>query len=1019
MKINKKLLLLRLVRNLNIMNKFLLLPLAVFAITSCAYAQNVTVRGEVVSKNDGEPLIGATVMVVGTSLGTSTDIEGRFSLAIPEDVKTLRVSYVGMLPKDVAVSDGFLTISLEEASTLSEVVVTGYGVTKKTAFTGAASVVEGSDIEKKTNVNFVKGLEGIVTGLQYNNSTSMPGAWGSVSVRGIGTLSSSSAPLYVIDGVPVDADYTTMSSTTNAYFDPLAAYNPSDIESVTVLKDAAATAIYGSRAANGVVVMTTKKGSAGQFSLNIDVKQGLTSVANNNMVYADAFSMIDLLAKGYQARTGKTYEDGYAFMVKQFKWDEESSYDWMDAVTRTGHYQQYDISFGGTAGQTHYYVSLGYVDTDGVVIGSSNQRYSGRVNLDTRYKFFSAGANVAYSYNENHNFSQSTSGTMTSPLVGAVSVMTPFYPYRNADGSYYGAGTMYNPLAITDKELGDISKVNNQTFIGNPWLRIDLPFGLWAKTNLGVNIVDQSEYNYWSGVYNPQGKQYNGLGKKMISRTSTITLTNTIGWNKTLNDVHSFDVLLGQEMQRYEFHYDYYSRKDYPFCESGMRDFSTAAADNGSDYYQSQSRLASYFADVHYAYDSRYYISASFRRDGSSVFGEDHRWGNFWSVGAKWRISQESFMEKAWWLSNADVRLSYGTVGNQSLPSLYAARGYYAAGYNYSQNPGISPEQISNPDLTWETSRKFDVGFDLGFLNRINLTFDFFSEVTTDALYKVPLSQTTGMNSYYKNIGKMGNRGVEIGVNGVVFTNRYWTVSAFANVSTSRNRVLKLADGPIEASYQKIDVGKPYRFFYMPEFAGVDRESGRALYYLNEEGDETTDDYTAASKRYVGSPEPKAYGAFGVSGKAYGFDLSVQFNYRCGNKVYNAGHNNTGWGMQLRTPLQTLVDNSWTPENPDAKYPQFVYGDPYMASNGNHSSRYMMDGSYLRLSNISFGYTLPARITRKALLEKVRIYTNFDNIHTWTRSDFIGYNPDTYANGVIAWQYPAVFTFTAGIQLTF
>lgn len=1001
------------------MKNFLLLSTAVFAIASNAYAQSVTVRGEVVSQADGKPLIGATVMAAGTIVGTSTNIEGHFSLAIPDNVKTLRVSYVGMVTKEVTVTGGYLTVSLEEASTLDEVVVTGYGMTKKSAFTGAASVVSGEEIEKRTDVNFVKGLEGVVTGFQYNNSTSMPGAWGSVTVRGIGTLSSSSQPLYVVDGVPVDADYTAMSSTTNAYFDPLAAYNPNDIESVTVLKDAASTAIYGSRAANGVIVITTKKGSKSMFNLNVDVKQGLTSVANNNMVYADAFSMIDILAKGYQARTGKTYEDGYAFMVKQFKWDEVSSYDWMDAVTRTGHYQQYDINFSGTSGQTHYYASLGYVDTEGVVIGSSNERYSGRLNLDTSYKFFSAGANVAYSYSENNNFSQSTSGTMTSPLVGAVSVMTPFYPYYNAGGGYYGAGTLYNPLAITDKKLGDINKVNNQTFIGNPWLRINLPFGVWAKTALGINIVDQSEYNYWSGVYNPQGVQYNGLGKKMTSRTSTITWTNTVGWNKTFNNVHSFDVMLGQEMQRYEFHYDYYSRKDYPFCDSGMRDFSTAAADNGSDYYQSQSRLASYFLDAHYDYDSRYFISASLRRDGSSVFGEDHRWGNFWSVGAKWRISNEAFLEKTWWLSNADLRLSYGTVGNQSLPSLYAARGYYAAGYNYSQNPGIAPEQISNPDLTWETSRKFDVGFDLTFLNRLNLTFDFFNEVTSDALYKVPLSMTTGINSYYKNIGKMGNRGVEIGLNGVIFTNRNFTISAFANISTARNRVLKLADGPIEASYQKIDVGRPYRFFFMPEYAGVDPETGRALYYLNEEGDETTDEYTEAAKRFVGSPEPKLYGAFGINAGAFGFDFSMQFNYREGNKVYNSAHNNTGWGMQLRTPLQVLVDNSWTPENPDAKYPQFVYGDPYMASNGNHSSRYVMDGSYIRLSNISFGYTLPAGLTRKALLEKVRIYTNFDNVHTWTRQDFIGYNPDTYANGVIAWQYPAVFTFTAGIQLTF
>ena len=445
----------------------------------------------------------------------------------------------------------------------------------------------------------------------------------------------------------------------------------------------------------------------------------------------------------------------------------------------------------------------------------------------------------------------------------------------------------------------------------------------------------------------------------------------------------------------------------------------TAASDNGSEYYKSQSRLASYFADVHYSYDDRYFLSASFRRDGSSVFGADHRWGNFWSVGAKWRLSQEAFLQNSNWISTADIRASYGTVGNQSLPSLYAARGYYATGYNYSQTPGIVPVQISNPDLTWETSRKFDVGFDFGIFNRATLTFDFYNEDTADALYKVPLSMTTGMDSFYKNIGKIRNSGIEVGINGVVFTNQNLTVSAFANVSWNKNKVIKLADGSIEGTYNIIEEGRPYRQFYMVEYAGVNPENGKALYYLNAEGDELTEDYTAAAKRYVGSAEPKLFGAFGINAKGYGFDFSMQFNYRTGSKVYDTGHPYTGWGMSLMTPLQTVVDNSWTPENPGAKYPQYVYGDPYKATSGNYSSRWLMDGSYLRLSNITLGYTLPQNITRKALIQKLRIYTTLDNVHTWTKSEFIGYNPETYASGVIAWQYPAVFTFTGGIQITF
>lgn len=992
--------------------------MTVFLLTIPALAQDRSVKGEVVSASDGEPLIGATVMVVGTGIGTTTDIDGKFSLSCPEKASKLRVSYVGMKAVEVDITSDYIKVALDDASTLSEVVVTGYGVTKKSAFTGAASTVSGAEIDKKNDVNFVKGLEGNVTGFQYNNSTSMPGAWGSVYVRGMGSLSSSSQPLYVIDGVPVNSDYDSMG-TSNNYFDPMAAYNPNDIESVTVLKDAAATAIYGSRAANGVIIITTKKGASGKFELNIDVKQGFTSIANNNMKYADAASSIDLFTKGYMARTGKSYEECYDIMVNNFGWDGKSSYDWIDKISRDGYFQDYNVSFSGSNGDTHYYASLGYIDTEGIIINSGNERYSGRLNVDTKYQYFSAGFNASYSYSKNNNFSQSTGGSMSNPMVGAVSSMTPFDPFYNEDGTYYGAGQLYNPLAVNDKDLGDLNEVVNQTIVGNPWLRVDLPFGLWIKTNFGLNIVDQSEYNYWSGVYNPQGVGYNGLGQKYNSRASTLTWTNTIGWNKTFNDIHSFDVLLGQEMQRYEYHYDFYSRTDFPFCASGMRDMTTAASDNGSEYYKSQSRLASYFADVHYSYADRYFLSASFRRDGSSVFGADHRWGNFWSVGAKWRLSQEAFLQNSNWISTADIRASYGTVGNQSLPSLYAARGYYATGYNYSQTPGIVPVQISNPDLTWETSRKFDVGFDFGIFNRATLTFDFYNEDTADALYKVPLSMTTGMDSFYKNIGKIRNSGIEVGINGVVFTNQNLTVSAFANVSWNKNKVIKLADGSIEGTYNIIEEGRPYRQFYMVEYAGVNPENGKALYYLDAEGDELTEDYTAAAKRYVGSAEPKLFGAFGINAKGYGFDFSMQFNYRTGSKVYDTGHPYTGWGMSLMTPLQTVVDNSWTPENPGAKYPQYVYGDPYKATSGNYSSRWLMDGSYLRLSNITFGYTLPQNITRKALIQKLRIYTTLDNVHTWTKSEFIGYNPETYASGVIAWQYPAVFTFTGGIQITF
>ncbi|MDE6264840.1 MAG: TonB-dependent receptor [Paramuribaculum sp.] len=993
---------------------FSLIVTVVFALT--AAAQTINVRGVVLQASDQEPIAGATVKAKGTTIGTQTDANGEFMLTIPASVKFIDVSFIGMFPVEVAVKPN-LTIYMEENQTvLDEVVVTGYGSTKKAAFTGAASVVNGDVVDRKSDVNFVKSLEGQVTGFQYNNSTSAPGQWGSVYVRGMGSLSSSSQPLYVIDGIPVNSDYDDMNGNNN-YFDPMSAYNPADIESVTVLKDAAATAIYGSRAANGVIVITTKKGGQSKLNVTFETRQGFTAIANNNMKYANAANTIALFAKGYAARTGYSYDDCYDIMVDNFEWDGKTDVNWVDEVTRKGYYADYNLAFNGSIGSTNYFVSLGYNDAQGLVIGSNNKRYSGRINLDTKYRFLSVGINSTYSYSINSSFSASTSGTMSSPLTGAVSTMTPM------DSPYVGEGAdriynpiSYNPLAVMDPDLGDLNKVNNQTLVANPWLRIDFGKGIWFKTNFGVNMMDQRQYNYWSAVYNPQGMNYNGLGQQYNARTTTLTWTNTLGWNYSFGD-HSVDFLLGQEMQRITYWNEYYSGENFPLAYLGMRDLATAGTWGDSSYYRSDSRLASYFGDFHYSYAGKYYLSASFRRDGSSVFGSNNRWGNFWSVGGKWRVTEENFLKGNRALTNLALRISYGTVGNQSLPSVYASRGYYAAGYNYAGVPGMVPVQFNNPDLTWETSKKFDVGFDLSLFNRATFTFDFYNDDTDDALYSVPLSYVTGISSKYQNIGKMRNRGIEFGANSAVFYNNDISVNVFANITWNKNKVIKLANGSIEGSYTIVEEGRPYRQFYMPEYAGVDKETGKALYYLNAEGDETTDKFTSAAKRYVGSAEPKVFGAFGLNANAYGFDLSMQFNYRLGSKVMDTGHSFTGWGMSLRTPLQIVADNSWTPENPNAKYPQYIYGDPNntMAN----SSRWLMNGSYLRLSNITFGYTLPAKLTRKAFMDKVRFYTTFDNVHTWTASDFVGYNPETYSSGVIAWQYPATFTFTGGVQITF
>ena len=981
-------------------------------------AQISKVTGNVTSEEDGLPVVGASVLVKGTTVGTVTDIDGNFTLTnVPSSAGTLVISFIGMQSQEVKIKSNVNVVLKSDAEVLDEVVVTGYGVQRKASFTGAASIVGEEAIAKKNDANFVKVLEGSVPGVQMNNSTSMPGVWGSVYIRGRASLNSGTQPLYVIDGMPVNSDTDAISTSDNNMVDPMSSINPADIESITVLKDAAATAIYGSRAANGVIVVTTKKGSEGKFNLNLDIKQGFVSMGNNNMDFANAEESMKLFTDGLTAYQGGDWQENYNYLADNyFGWDRKTSTDWMDAITRKGYYQDYNLSAQGRNGNTGYYVSLGYLNTDGLIIGSDMERFSGRMNLDSKFKWATIGVNTSYSYSTQNGFSLSTAGSMSSPLTAAISSQTPMDPIYDSEGNYNNIN-MYNPVALMDEDTGELNENKMQTINLNPYLQVDFGLGIYAKTTLGVNLTDLRQYQYWSALYNPQAMDYNGLGQQYNSRNTVVTWNNVVGWNHKFADKHDVSVMLGQEMQKKSYFYEYYAKSDFPFADSGMRDLTTAGTEQGSEYYKKEARLASYFMDAHYSYADKYYLSGSYRRDGSSVFGSNTRWGNFWSVGGKWRISGEDFLNGNNVITNATLRASYGTVGNQDI-DWYAARGFYGAGYNYNQTPGMIPVSISNQELTWEVSKKFDIGFDLSLWHRLHFTFDFYNEITSDALFQVPLSMTTGMTETYKNIGKIRNHGIEFSVNANILQTKDWTWSAYANLTWNENEVVKLStDEPIEYTFQIIEEGRPYTQFKMKEYAGVDRETGKPLWYLNETGNETTSDYNAAAKRYVGDADPNVLGGFGTNLRWKDIDFGLSFNYRLGGKVYNSGAAFTGFGMAFRTPLEDVALNSWTEENKDAKYPQYIYKDPYNATST--SSRFLYSGDYLRISNLTLGYTLPKKWTTKILIQRLRAYISVDNLYTFTASDFVGYNPETSANGVIAWQYPATRTFIGGIQLTF
>lgn len=570
--------------------KLFLLCTCFFAYISIAMAQVSKVTGVVISEEDNLPIVGASVLIKGTNTGTVTDIDGKFTLGnIPANAKKVIISFIGMQSRELDIKPELNVILKSDTEVLDEVVVTGYGVTKKSTFTGAANVAGSTTLESRTDANFMKALEGSMPGVQMNNSTSMPGAQANVYIRGESSVNSGTQPLYIIDGMPMNSDTDAETASYNRAFNPLANINTADIESVTVLKDANATAIYGSRAANGVIVITTKKGQEGAMHIDLDIKQGFTNIAPNNFSFCNAQQTADLFARGLVNSDPEkyTYESAMAKIKSDYNWDGTQNYDWLDAITRTGYYQDYNISFSGGNGKTRYYASLGYLNQEGVAINSDMKRYSARLNLETSYKWFNFGFNTSFALADMDAFSQSTGGSYSNPFVSATLKATPLDPFYNEDGSY-NTSISYNPLAVYDKEAGDIYNTKTTTINLNPYFAINFGKGFILKTSLGINSYGTRQYDFWSW-YNNQGASDNGRGTQYNSNTTTITWTNTLNWLYTFNEKHNVSVMLGQEAQWKNYWNEEYAGINFPLM--GYRELNMAGSSYGIPSYKTRKHV--------------------------------------------------------------------------------------------------------------------------------------------------------------------------------------------------------------------------------------------------------------------------------------------------------------------------------------------------------------------------------------------------------------------------------------------
>ena len=1007
---------------------------------SALVAQTRTITGTVTGSDDGQPIPGASVFVKGTTMGTITQIDGDYTINVPQDAEVLVFSFVGMQTQEQEIAGrSVINVSLgSDAIAMDEVIVVGYGVTKKAAFTGAASTLGKDKIADRTDANPIHALKGNVAGLQMSTGSGQPGAPATIFIRGRNSLNSGTQPLYVIDGVPMEAGSWGVRYSEEQTFSPLSSINPEDIETITVLKDATATSIYGARAANGVIVITTKQATAGEsIKVTLEVKTGWEEMPSytNDYRVVNAAQYNELQIEGWANYLGvsideasESYNNGtifgsYSLPDQGITKDNMADINWMDEVTRQGVIQEYNLSLqssGQSVNSPKYYLSLGFMDNEAMIVGKDFKRYSFRLNLSQEpVDWISYGMNTSLSHTETNM--GAGGGYFSDPITQAM-MQSPLTPVKDELGEWnFNTVNGYNPVAQRS-EFGDKSK--NQTYRAmiSPYLSIRFFPELTYTSRMGVDFLYMNEFGYWSFLQ-PQGNDMRGMGENSTNNQSLITVTNTLNYIKSFNENHNVNLLFGQENSSTNLNNTYLSGSNYPVPDKNVVSLTATPGSASTDKYEL--RLASFFFNGEYSYDNKYYLSGSYRYDGSSRFGANNRWAGFWSVGGKYRLTQEDFMSSTSnWLDNLTVRASYGTSGNQDVGRVNNAiySGWYASsplwgyGYNYNSDGGSSAEQVGNSDLKWEETAKLNIGIDANIFSIFDVTFDYYHHTTQDMVFNMPLSMTSAFSSVPKNIGELKNRGFELAITADIIRNADFQWNATLVGATNKNEIVKLStDFPIESTTTIIEPGYDIYQFKMKEFAGVDPDTGEPRYFLNETGDELTSNYNAAAKRYVGKASPDFQGSFSTSLKYRGFDLGVQLNYELGGEIYgnHLRYDEQRGGSINEATTQYVYNNRWQKPGDITDVPKFT-----MLGANNHSSQFLMSGDYLKIQNIVLGYTLPSTVISK--LNSVRVYASASNLYTFAASNYRGFDPGSIgANGVQWWNYPTPRSYILGLSVNF
>ena len=975
----------------------------------------------------GEPLIGANVVEKGRSTnGVITDFNGKFTLEVDESA-SLVVSYIGYLAQDIPTKGkgDFHIILKEDTNTLDEVVVTGYGDFKKATYTGSASVLTTEKLEALPVVSVGQMIESNIPGISVVAGTSsQPGAKTTLRVRGVASMNASTEPLYVLDGVPIPSydlsNFTSMSEAGGMGF--IETLNPADIESITVLKDAASASLYGAKGANGVVLITTKKGKEGKLRVNMAAKYGITDFAYTYRPLMGGEERRKLIHEGlvnFQLDKGVSEQEAQQYAdanIDQYAKRLPQGYsDWESALFKTGYQQDYNLSASAGNQNSSFIGSLGYTKQTGVSLNSEMERFTGRVDASNKYKKVEFGMNASFSWTKNVHLPE---GKFYGSAIYASKVnLTPSTPIYNKDGTYasgYRENNGYNPILeaeVNDYYARTVRAMGTAKIAYNVW------------DNLKVSSVFTVDYSLTKDFFfqSPDGRDgatYQGRGRMQMTDRIRYTSQNNLTYSKTFGK-HSVSAVTAFEVMKYDYEDLYAAKKTYG--QDINTSLGNAADPIDADQKLQEDALMSYVASVNYSYDDKYYASFSFRRDGSSRLSPDTRWGNFWSLSASWRLSQERFMQPLKSvLSDLKLRASYGVNGN--LPSsYYGYQSTYTTGAFYSGKPSPWESTLGNEELTWEKNYALNLGLDIGLFSRVNVSLDWYTRTTKDLLMSKQLNSISGFSSLLTNVGQMRNTGVELEVrsNNIKTKDFSWT-TAF-NLSHNKNKILKLADLPwfVDGRYVRKE-GYPFNTIYLREYAGVDPETGSALYYDNqqdENGNYTKNKVTdpgQASPIPLKDITPTISGGFMNTFNYKFIDLSFNLSYSFGGYSYdNASYILQDDGYSVISNKSTEQRRRWQKPGDITDVPRFVYGNK---KGGNYnSSRAIHSTDHIRLKSLILGLNAPKAWLQKLGIGNARIYFSGTNLLTWAAYD--QYDPEM--SGVVGFYTPPLKTYAFGLELKF